>query len=57
MIYGLRGISHFLSPPQNLSLEEMAQAAQAETRKHFGNCINLFTPLYISNYCENHCIY
>ena len=46
-----------LSPAAEPFLEEMAQAAQAETRKHFGNCINLFTPLYISNYCENHCIY
>ena len=46
-----------LSPAAEPLLEEMAQTAQAETRKHFGNCINLFTPLYISNYCENHCIY
>lgn len=46
-----------LSPAAEPFLEEMAQAAQAETRKHFGNCVNLFTPLYISNYCENHCIY
>lgn len=46
-----------LSPAAEPFLEEMAQAAQTETRKHFGNCINLFTPLYISNYCENHCIY
>ena len=38
-------------------LEEIAQQAQAETRKHFGNSINMFTPLYISNYCENYCIY
>mgnify|MGYP002265120862 FL=1 len=46
-----------LSPAAEPFLEEMAQAARAETRKHFGNCVNLFTPLYISNYCENHCIY
>lgn len=38
-------------------LEEIAQQAQAETRKHFGNSINMFTPLYISNYCENYCVY
>ena len=46
-----------LSPAAEPFLEEMAQAARAETRKHFGNCVNLFTPLYISHYCENHCIY
>ena len=31
--------------------------AQKETRKHFGNSIMMFTPLYIANYCENYCIY
>lgn len=46
-----------LSPAARPFLEEMAYLAQAETRKHFGNSIYLFTPLYISNYCENHCIY
>jgi len=38
-------------------LEEMAQRAKQETRKHFGNSVSLFTPLYIANYCENLCIY
>ena len=38
-------------------LEEMAKRAQLETCRHFGNSINLFTPLYIANYCENYCIY
>lgn len=46
-----------LSPAALPFLEEIAQHAQAETRKHFGNSINMFTPLYISNYCENYCIY
>lgn len=38
-------------------LEEIAQCARSETRVHFGNSIQLFTPLYLANYCENHCIY
>lgn len=46
-----------LSPAAAPFLEEMAQAAQEETRKHFGNSIYIFTPLYIANYCENYCIY
>ena len=46
-----------LSPAAMPLLEEMAQAAQAETRKHFGNSIAMFTPVYIANYCENYCIY
>ena len=46
-----------LSPAASGYIEEMARKAQAETRKHFGNSIYMFTPLYISNYCENYCIY
>ena len=46
-----------LSPAALPFLEEIAQKAQEETRKHFGNSIMMFTPLYIANYCENYCIY
>lgn len=46
-----------LSPAALPYLEDMAQAAQRETRKHFGNSVYMFTPLYIANYCENYCIY
>ncbi len=46
-----------LSPAALPFLEDMAQRAQIETRKHFGNSIAMFTPLYIANYCENYCIY
>ena len=46
-----------LSPAALPFLEELAKKAVTETRKHFGNNVCLFTPLYISNYCENHCVY
>ena len=46
-----------LSPAALPYLEEMAQRAQKETRKHFGNSVYMFTPLYIAKYCENYCIY
>lgn len=46
-----------LSPSALPLLEEIAEAARVETKKHFGNSVNMFTPLYISNYCENYCIY
>ena len=39
-----------LSPAALPLLEEIAQAARKETRKHFGNSVNMFTPLYIANY-------
>lgn len=46
-----------LSPAAEEYIEEMAQRARTETRKHFGNSVYMFTPLYISNYCENYCVY
>ena len=46
-----------LSPAALPLLEEIAQEARRETRKHFGNSVYMFTPLYIANYCENYCIY
>lgn len=46
-----------LSPAAEPFLEEMAEKAKQETEKHFGNSVYLFTPIYISNYCENYCLY
>lgn len=51
------GFKALLSPVALDYLEEIALKAQSETRKHFGNNIYMFTPIYISNYCENNCIY
>lgn len=47
----------YLSPAAAPYLEEMAKKARDEKRKHFGDNVYLFTPLYIANYCENYCIY
>lgn len=46
-----------LSPAAEPFIEEMAQKAKKETAKHFGNSVYMFTPIYISNYCENYCVY
>ena len=46
-----------LSPAAFPYLERMAQRARAETSRHFGNTVYMFTPLYIANYCENYCVY
>jgi 2-iminoacetate synthase len=35
----------------------MARKARVLTRRHFGNVVVIFTPLYISNHCENACPY
>ncbi|MDR1571681.1 MAG: 2-iminoacetate synthase ThiH [Clostridiales Family XIII bacterium] len=51
------GFAALLSPAAAPLLEQMAARARAETRARFGNSVSLFTPLYISNYCENGCVY
>lgn len=38
-------------------LEQMAQKAHQQTIRQFGRTIQLFMPLYISNYCSNGCLY
>lgn len=53
----LEDYAALLSPAAQPFLEQMAEKAKQEREKHFGNCVQLFTPLYISNYCENECIY
>jgi 2-iminoacetate synthase len=46
-----------LSPAAENYLEEMARKAHRLTVQHFGRVILLYTPLYLSNYCVNHCVY
>lgn len=46
-----------LSPAALPFLEQIAQAAQRERQKYFGNSVHFFTPLYLANYCENYCVY
>lgn len=46
-----------LSPRATNHLEMMAKVAQKKTIQYFGRTIQLFAPLYISNYCTNKCIY
>lgn len=54
---GIDGFAALLSPAAEPHLEEMAARALDETRRHFGNSVCLFTPLYVSNYCSNECVY
>ena len=53
----LEDFKALLSPAAEPFLEKIARKARLETRKHFGNSAYFFTPIYISNYCENYCIY
>lgn len=53
----IEDLGALLSPMAEGYLERMAIRSRYETRKHFGNAVSLFTPLYIANYCENDCTY
>ena len=46
-----------LSPAAVPFLEDIARRAQDETVRNFGRGIQLFTPLYLANYCTNRCVY
>jgi 2-iminoacetate synthase len=46
-----------LSPAASGYLEAMARKAHILTEQFFGRTIQLFIPLYISNFCSNECIY
>ncbi|MEI6831341.1 MAG: 2-iminoacetate synthase ThiH [Candidatus Omnitrophota bacterium] len=46
-----------LSPQAENNLENMAQRAHALTKNYFGNTIQLYAPMYLSNYCDNSCLY
>ena len=46
-----------ISPSAGPYLEHMAHLSQRLTQQRFGNTMQLFTPLYLSNMCSNVCTY
>ncbi len=48
---------YLISDAANPYLEQMAVLSEKITRLRFGNTINLYAPLYISNECVNACAY
>ena len=46
-----------ISPKTQPYLELLAQRARKLSLKHFGKAVSLYTPMYLSNYCNNKCIY
>ena len=54
---GIEDFKALLSPAAAPYLEQMARKAENETKKHFGNTVYIFTPIYIANYCQNYCVY
>jgi 2-iminoacetate synthase len=50
-------LAALLSPAAIPFLELMATRSAAITRQRFGRTIQLYAPLYLSNLCENRCLY
>ncbi len=52
-----RRFAALLEPCADAELEARASRAAALTRRHFGQAMRLFAPLYLSNECVNNCAY
>ena len=46
-----------VSPAAAGYMKEMAAKSYAVTRRRFGNVIQMYVPLYLSNFCSNQCVY
>lgn len=46
-----------LSPEAEKDIESMARRAREITLRNFGKTMQLYTPIYISDHCDNHCLY
>ncbi len=46
-----------ISPAAKPFIEEMAQRSHRITKKRFGNTIQMYIPMYLSNECQNICTY
>jgi len=53
----LEDFKALISPAAEPYLEEMAQKSNALTLERFGNTIQMYAPLYLSNECQNICTY
>ncbi len=53
----LEDFKALLSPAAQPYLEQMAIQSKAITKKRFGNTIQMYIPMYLSNECQNICTY
>jgi 2-iminoacetate synthase len=53
----LEDFKALISPAAEPFLEQMAVLSHQITRKRFGNTIQMFIPMYLSNECQNICTY
>ena len=52
-----REIKDILESTDRVFLEGLALKANRLTRQYFGRAISLYAPIYLSNYCDNNCVY
>lgn len=48
---------NLLSPAAARHIETMRAKARFIKKRHFGDTVRFYSPLYISNYCSNECVY
>ncbi|MBL3655152.1 2-iminoacetate synthase ThiH [Fulvivirga sediminis] len=53
----LEDFKALISPAADNYLEEMARQSKQDTLQRFGNTIQMYAPLYLSNECQNICTY
>ncbi|OSY86842.1 thiamine biosynthesis protein ThiH [Tenacibaculum holothuriorum] len=53
----LEDFKALISPAARPYLEDMAQLSRQLTKKRFGNTIQMYSPMYLSNECLNICTY
>ncbi|WP_166384680.1 2-iminoacetate synthase ThiH [Polaribacter sp. 11A2H] len=53
----LEDFKALISPAAKPFLEEMAYKSQLLTKKRFGNTMQMYVPMYLSNECQNICTY
>ncbi|WP_282117968.1 2-iminoacetate synthase ThiH [Maribacter aquivivus] len=53
----LEDFKALISPAAKPYLEQMAQLSRKLTKKRFGNTIQMYSPMYLSNECQNICTY
>lgn len=56
-VRNLEDFKALISPAAQPFLEAMAAQAQRDTLQRFGNTLQLFAPMYLSNECQNICTY
>ncbi|CAL2093424.1 2-iminoacetate synthase ThiH [Tenacibaculum sp. 190524A05c] len=53
----LEDFKALISPAAKPYIEQMAQLSNMLTKKRFGNTIQMYAPMYLSNECQNICTY